>query len=271
MVKTFLGLNPFAWVALIVAALTLLLLADALAGHYRSGFVNRAQYVPFLSGGLLIACSLIAVAAPGAAWATTALRRAAWLAVATGGVGFLFHHYYGIAKKPGGYKWLLHYLMYGAPQLAPPALALMGVLAIIAARGLAGEVSVAGLSLRGALFGAVAVALSGAVLQAGLLHYRGAFNNPAMYLPFAAPALAAGASAWAALAPHGAALAALAILLWLTLLTGFVGLGMHLRGLDRQAGGLYVSLSNLLEGPPAWAPALFSGLAAVGMVAVYLL
>ena len=46
---------------------------------------------------------------------------------------------------------------------------------------------------------------------------------------------------------------------------------MHLRGLGRQMGGLYVFLFNLLEGPPAWAPALFAGFAAVGLVTVRLL
>jgi hypothetical protein len=117
----------------------------------------------------------------------------------------------------------------------------------------------------------VAIALAGAILQAGVLHYRGAFNNPLMYAPLTVPALAVLVSAWAALAPSGAALLALAVLLWLTFLTGFVGLGMHLRGLSRQMGGLYVWLFNLLEGPPAWAPALFIGFAAVGLVAVYLL
>jgi hypothetical protein len=49
------------------------------------------------------------------------------------------------------------------------------------------------------------------------------------------------------------------------------GLGMHLRGLDRQMGGLYVWLFSLLEGPPAWAPALFTGFAAVGLIAIYLI
>ncbi|MFL6208715.1 MAG: hypothetical protein ACJ74W_07665 [Pyrinomonadaceae bacterium] len=267
----FIGLYPFQWVALLVAALALVLAADALAGHYRSGFVSRAQYVPFVSSGLLIVSALTAVVAPGAALTTTALRAAGWLALVSGAVGFGFHHYYGIARKPGGYKWLLHYLMYGAPQLAPLALAGVGVLALITARGLAGETNVAGISLRTALFVFVAVTLMGAVLQAGVLHYRGAFNNPAMYAPFVAPLCAICASAWTLVAPSRMASCTLAVSLWLTFLTGFIGLGMHLRGLGRQMGGLYVALFNWLEGPPACAPALFAGLAAVGLVAVYLL
>lgn len=270
-VKAFLGLNAFAWVALAVAAMTLLLLADALAGHYRSGFAYRVQYAPFLSGGLLIVSILIAVVMPEASWANIALGFAGWVAVATGVIGFVFHHYYGIAKKPGGYKWLLHHLMYGAPQLAPLALAMMGALILIAARGMAGEIGVAGFRLRAALFVVIAVGSAGAILQAGILHYRGSFNNVVMYGPLTAPLLAVISTVWALFSPGPASQIALASLLWLTFLTGFVGLGMHLRGLDRQMGGLYVWLFSLLEGPPAWAPALFTGFAAVGLIAIYLI
>lgn len=265
------GLYPFQWIALVTAVMTLLLLADALAGHYRSGFFSRSQYVPFISGGLLIITNVAATIAPTSAWLNMAMRVAGWLAVASGLIGFGFHHYFGIAKKPGGYKWLLHYLMYGAPQLAPPALAILGVLAVLAAQGLAGEVSIVGLSIHEALLALVTVALAGAILQAAILHYRGAFNNPAMYAPLTAPILAVVASIWMIVAPNSVMLQVLTVLLWLTFLIGFVGLGMHLRGMGRQMGGLYVPLFNLLEGPPAWAPALFAGFAAVGLVTVHLL
>jgi hypothetical protein len=249
----------------------LLILADAFAGHYRSGFVFRSQYAPFVSGGLLIMAALTASIAPELAWANPALRAAGWLAIIAGAIGLGFHHYYGMAKKPGGYNWFLHYLMYGAPQLAPLALTATGALALITARGLARQTSFIGMDLRAALFVFVAVALVGAILQSGVLHYRGAFNNPAMYAPFAAPLLAVCASLWIVVAPSRAASVTLSILLWLTFLTGFVGLGMHLRGFGRQMGGLYVTVFNWLEGPPAFAPALFAGFAAVGLIAIYFL
>lgn len=269
--SSFIGLYPFQWVALLSAVMTLLLLADALTGHYRSGFAFRVQYAPFVSGGLLIIAAVTAAVAPGIAWLNETLRGAGWLAVASGLIGFGFHHYYGIAKKPGGYKWLLHYLMYGAPQLAPLALAMIGALAVVAARGLAGDERVGGLSMRAALLALVAVALAGAVAQATILHYRGAFNNPAMYAPLTAPLLAVVAGAWNAIAPNSVTLFVFTVLLWLTFLVGFLGLGMHLRGMGRQMGGLYVFLFNLLEGPPAWAPALFAGFSAVGLITVHLL
>lgn len=267
----FIGLSPFQWIALVTAALTVLLVADAFAGHYRSGFVFRSQYAPFISGGLLIVTAISATVQPEAEWANLTLRVAGWLAIVSGVIGFVFHHYYGIVKKPGGYKWLFHYLMYGAPQLAPLALSLTGVLAVVAAHGLANKVIFVGMSLRTALLIVVAIALAGATLQATILHYRGAFNNPLMFAPLSAPALAIIMSIGMIVVPNKVMFLLLAIVLWLTFLIGFVGLGMHLRGFGRQMGGLYLTMFNWLEGPPAFAPALFTGFAAVGLIAIYFL
>lgn len=267
----FIGLHPFQLIGILTALMTLLLLGDAFAGHYRSGFASRAQYVPFASGGLLIIAALLASVAPGISWAILFLRVAGWLAVVMGVVGFGFHHYYGIARKPGGYRWLLHNLMYSAPQLAPVALTLLGLIGLATARGLAGETEFAGLNMRAALLALAAVGLGGSTLQSAILHYRGAFNNAAMYAPLTVPVLAVVALTWTAFAPGKLSLTSVAVLLWLTFLTGFVGFGMHLRGFGRQMGGLYLAMFNWLEGPPAFAPALFAGLAAVGLVAAYLL
>jgi hypothetical protein len=267
----FIGLSPFQSIAVITAVLTLLLLADAFAGHYRSGFALRSQYAPFITGGLLVVAAMAAALKPGAEWTNLGLRAAGWLAIVSGLIGFAFHHYYGIAKKPGGYKWLLHYLMYGAPQLAPLALVLTGALALVTAHGLDNELVFAGLSLRTALLTLVAIALAGATLQAAILHYRGAFNNLLMYAPLTVPLLAVVTTVWIIASPNSVVLFALTILLWLTFLLGFVGLGMHLRGFARQMGGLYVTVFNWLEGPPAFAPALFTGFAGVGLVAAYFL
>jgi len=267
----FLGLDAFRWVALVAGVLTLFTLAEAWTGHYRSGFPLRAQYAPFASGGFLIAATVMAVATPDAPSARLALTVAGWLSIATGVIGVGYHHYYGVAEKAGGYRWLLHYLMYGAPQLAPLALSATGALGVIAASGMAGRAAVVGIELRGALLGTVAVALAGAVAQAGVLHYRGAFNNPLMYSPFTAPLLAAAASAWFVADPSPILYAVLTPLFVLTFVTGFLGVGMHLRGFDRQMGGLHLWLFSLLQGPPVWAPTMFSGFAAVGLVVVHLL
>ncbi|MGI8495637.1 MAG: hypothetical protein ACR2L1_10065 [Pyrinomonadaceae bacterium] len=266
----FLSLGGFGWLTVLIVLLTAVLLADAFAGHYRSGFENKSQFAPFLSGGLLIIAALLALILPFNGWMNTLLQIAGWVAIASGIIGFGFHHIYGIVKKPAGYGWLLHYLMYGAPQLAPLGLSANGILALIAARGLAKETEIYGFDLRAALLVFVAVSLFGAILQAGILHYRGAFNNPLMYLPLTVPLAVVFAAVWAVLLPNSIAFLLLEIFLWLTFLTGFIGLGMHLRGFDRQMGGLYIAIFNWMEGPPAFAPALFAGFAAVGLVTIYL-
>lgn len=267
----FLGLYPFQWLAIITAGTAFLLMVDALVGHYRRAFAYRMQYAPAVSGTALVVAALVAAAFPDLPLMNQLLSWAGWLAAATGLVGFGYHFYYGIVTKPGGMKWLLHYLMYGAPILAPLGLTAAGVLGVITARGLAGENAVFGLVMPVALFLFVAIVLAGAIAQAGILHYRGAFNNPAMYAPLTVPSLAMIAGTWMALAPSTAVRAAFAALLWMTLLVGFIGFGMHLRGLDREMGGLYVWFFNLLQGPPQGAPGLFIALAAIGLVGIYLL
>jgi hypothetical protein len=267
----FIGVHPFQWIALLVAILTVLVLIDAWAGHYRRGFIHPAQYAPFISGAALIVSAVTAAAAPRIEAIEVVLRGAAWLAVAVGLVGFCLHHYYGVVRKPGGYRRVLNSVMYGAPPLAPLALTAMGVFALIISQGLAGAPTVAGVPVPTALMATIAVCLLGAIAQAGLLHFRGAFNNPLMYAPLTIPVLTVLAAMWLIVQPGPTARVVVAGLFWLTLVTGFVGLGMHLRGFDRQMAGLYVALFNWLQGPPAMAPALFAGLAAIGLVTTGLL
>lgn len=266
----FLGLHPFQWILLLVAFVTMLLLADAWAGHYRRDFAHLVQYAPFPIGGLLVIFALAAVVAPQEHAIGVGLGAMSWLSIAAGFAGFGFHHYYGLARKPGGYRRWLDSAMYGAPPLAPLALTAMGVFALLARRGELGATDIVGMPIRVALLTMTVIGLFGAIAQAALLHYRGAFNHPLMYAPLTIPVLATLAGIWVIVAPSSTARAAAIVLFWLTLLTGFVGLGMHLRGFDRQMAGLYVPLFNWLQGPPAFAPALFAGLAALGLVATAL-
>lgn len=254
-------------ILLLVAVLTLALLLDAWGGHYRRGFIHNAQYAPFPIGALLIVASCIAAIRPYHSGAETCLWVAAWLAVAAGVVGFVFHHYYGILRKPGGYRRWLDSLMYGAPPLAPLGLTLLGAIALTVHAGLSGIAAIHGVPLRSALLAATIIGLFGAMLQTGILHFRGAFNQPLMYAPLIVPTVACLAAIWALVEPGPAIQVAVLCLMWLTVITGFVGLGMHLRGFDRQMAGLYVPLFNWLQGPPALAPALFAGFAAIGLVA----
>jgi len=268
---SYLAVGAFSWVALLGSLLAMLLLADAAAGHLARGFDRPAQYVPFAVGVPFALIAVAAAVAGGPGWAAAGLRLTGWLMAAAGLIGTGFHHWHGMARKPGGYRWALHHAMYGAPPLAPLGLALVGVIGMAASAGIAGETHALGIALRPLLLLTVAMGLAGALLQAAVLHLRGAFNNALMYLPFTAPLLAAALAACATLAPAPLLLAVTAALFWLTALVGFIGLGMHLRGFDRQRGGLFLPFLNWLSGPPAMAPSLFVALAFLGLTAIHLI
>jgi hypothetical protein len=110
----------------------------------------------------------------------------------------------------------------------------------------------------------------GASVQAGVLHYRGAYNNVLMYVPVTIPLVAVAALAWQGFAPSGVSVRVAITTLWLTFVSGFVGFGMHLRGIDRQMGGFYIPSENLMQGPPVSAPLTFAGFAGAALVTLYL-
>lgn len=269
--STFLGWQGFLWLNVLAGLMSVLVMVDAFIGHYRSGFAVRAQYAPLASGGAILVAAVMAAIAPDQQWVLQVLFVTGIVGVLAGVIGVGFHHYYGITTKPGGYRWLLHHLMYHAPQLAPLSLSAVGALAVVAAQGLRGSDDVVGIPLQIATLTVVAVTLVGASFQAAILHYRGAFNNPLMYAPLTTPVLAAAAVPWLIATRGRLALVVVTVLLTATFVIGFVGVGMHLRGFDRMMGGLRLPLQNVLDGPAMTAPALFSGFAAAGIAALYLL
>ncbi|MGI8618783.1 MAG: hypothetical protein ACR2L6_06795 [Gemmatimonadaceae bacterium] len=243
---------------------------EAWIGHYRSGFVRAEQWIaPSLAAALFVAGTL-AAAIPSYRPAAIVLEWAGLTGVAGGALGLAYHHWFGMVKAPGGYRLALHHSMYGAPPLAPLALSEAGALAFIVARELRGTWPVPGLSVVNALLIVSLIGLAGALAQTALLHYRGAFNTPYMYLPFGAPVLALIAGAWYLTQPGAASTGVFRGTLILTFLTGVIGLGLHLRGLDRQMAGLHVPLFNVLQGPPALAPAFISAVAAIALLALAL-
>ena len=104
---------------------------------------------------------------------------------ASPGTGF---HLYNITKRPGGVSW--HNLFYAAPIGAPMALLLSGALGAVAERlrdEPAVEPQLFGMPAGRALGLVAAVGLAGTVGEVALLHFRGAYQNPAMYAPVTAP------------------------------------------------------------------------------------
>lgn len=242
------------------AVLALSVLADSGVEHYRGSFNNRAMYIPLVSAaGALVASVFGTLDKRGGRHRGRDVLYG--LSAATGLAGLAFHTY-NITKRPGGFSWLN--LFYAAPIGAPAALVLTGLL------GHSAE-STRALS-KGRVIAAVsALGLLGATAEAALLHFRGAFQNPAMVLPVTVPPIAGALIGSAAIAPGRAPRRLTRWWLRLTAVLGFAGVGFHAYGISRAMGGWRNWSQNLLNGPPLPAPPSFTGLALAGLAALGLI
>jgi hypothetical protein len=250
--------------------LALSVLADSGLEHYRGQFKNPAMYTPLAVSSLALLASL---------HGTTDRRRGAHrardavyaLSTVTSLVGFGFH-LYNVGKRPGGYRTIGNFF-YGAPIGAPWALSLAGLFGFASERVRDNppgkRVTVFGLSAGRLLTLLSSGGLMGTVGEVGLLHFRGAFQNPAMYVPVTLPPVAAGALAGAAVAPSTRPLSRL--LLRATALMGFAGVAFHAYGVGRMMGGWRNWKQNVMDGPPLPAPPSFTGVALAGLAALRLL
>ena len=248
-------------------------LADSALEHYRARFRNPAMYTPLAVSSLALLASL---------HGTADRRRGAHsvrdgiyaLTAVTSLVGFGFH-LYNVGKRPGGYRTIGNFF-YGAPIGAPWALSLSGLF------GFAGErvrdnppgkaPTIFGLPAGQVLTALGSGGLMGTVGEVGLLHFRGAFHDPFMYVPVTMPPVAAGMLAGAAAAPRSQRVRWLARLwLRLTAVMGFVGVGFHAYGVGREMGGWRNWSQNVVSGPPMPAPPSFTGVALAGLAALRLL
>lgn len=234
--------------------------------HYRGRFKDPAMFLgPALAVTGLIASSFV-VMRPGRSH-SGALKAAFGATAVTGAIGLGFHAY-NILKRPGELGELN--LFYAAPPGAPAALTLAGGLGLIAGRVVAGRSSpLPSRLLAQSAAAIVAVGLFGTVAEAGLLHFRGAFQNPAMYAPVTIPPLAAIAIGAAALSPSAARIAR--PLLNSTAVLGIAGPMFHAYGIHRNMGGWRNWSQMILQGPPLPAPPAFLGLAIAGLGVVPLL
>lgn len=248
--------------------LALSVLADSAMEHYRGSFKNPAMYTPLVSATLSLLAGLHGSGDSRAA--RHRMRHAVYLGAALSGVAGTAFHLYNVTKRPGGCSW--DNLFHAAPVGAPMALLLSGALGATAER-LRDEPAVDpqlfGMPAGRALGLLVAAGLAGTVAEAGLLHFRGAFQHRAMYAPVTLPPIAAALLAQAALAPPRDRWIARA---WLrvTAALGFIGAGFHARGIARRQGGWRNWSQNLFAGPPLPAPPGFSGLALAGLAALRL-
>ncbi len=239
------------------AMLAASVLSDSALEHYRADFENPGMFAPLASAAVLLACALRGT--------RSAAPYATACAVGTAGLGF---HAYNVLRRPGGLSWAN--LFYAAPLGAPAALALAGVIGLAARPVAAGATTLAGLPSGRALCGLAAFGLAGTSAEAALLHFRGAFQHPAMWVPVSVPPvtalLLAGAALPHARGPRRLTNALLRACTWL----GVLGMGFHARGIARQMGGWRNWSQNILAGPPLPAPPSFSALALAGRAALAL-
>ncbi|EPR11297.1 hypothetical protein M527_04245 [Sphingobium indicum IP26] len=236
-------------------------LFDSGLEHYRGSFRNPAMLLPLAASSVNIGIDgARLIAGRGAAGSGPRLvGQGGAMAVGLVGMGF---HLFNIGKRPGGFGW--SNLFHAAPIGAPAALVLAGALGAAADRthqAFASDGRALGLFCAAGIFGTSA--------EATLLHFRGAFQNPAMWLPVTVPPIAA--SMLAADAALGRARPATAALLALTAVLGFAGAAFHAYGVSRRMGGWRNWRQNLFAGPPLPAPAAFTGLAVASLGALHMI
>ncbi|MFC5862115.1 hypothetical protein ACFPT7_07415 [Acidicapsa dinghuensis] len=106
-------------------------------------------------------------------------------------------------------------------------------------------------------------------LEVGYEHYKGSYSNPVMYTPV----VLSGALAGAGLVGVFSRFAARTVLRWISIVTladGVIGFFFHIRGIARKPGGWSLPVTNIVMGPPIFAPLLFGTSAYLGLMASYL-
>ncbi|WP_160365952.1 hypothetical protein [Sphingomonas chungangi] len=232
-------------------------LLDSAMEHYRGSFRNPAMALPLAASAISIAFD---GSGRGGGFPRTASHSAS-VAIGLTGLGF---HTFNVFKRPSGLTF--NNLFYGAPIGAPGALILSGLLGAASDR-LSGDGGALGSGRL--LAGLAAFGIFGSVGEAGLLHLKGSFQNPAMWLPVTIPPLAAASLAVDAMT--GVPRPWTTALLGATALVGTVGVAFHAYGVSRNMGGWRNWRQNLLAGPPMPAPPAFAGLAIAALGAVLLM
>lgn len=180
-------------------------------------------------------------------------------ALATGAAGSAFH-IYNVSRRPGGFCW--QNLFYAAPLGAPAALGLAGIFGLAAQRAQRRPAKAPGSRMLCAIAG---IGMAGSAAEAALLHFRGAYHRPAMWLPVTVPPIGA---IFLLRAAGGARDRIARAWLGLTALLGVAGVAFHANGIAKQMGGWSNWRQNVLSGPPLPAPPSFLALALAGRAAL---
>ena len=246
-------------------------LIDSAMEHYRGNFHNKAMWTPLVTSSLSIGVSIHGLSDKrhGAHPVRDLVYAFAGLVGAIG-TGF---HVYNVTKKVGGLSW--QNIFYSAPLGAPAAMSLSGLMGFLAERVRdnepEGEPEVFGLPAGRVVAATTAVSLLATTAEAGLLHFRGAFHNPAMLLPVTMPPVAAALLGGATVGDAAKDRKVSRFWMAATAAMGVAGVAFHAYGVSRGMGGWRNWRQNALAGPPLPAPPSFTGLALAGLAALALL
>jgi hypothetical protein len=117
------------------------------------------------------------------------------------------------------------------------------------------------------LIAGLSSALSG--LEVAYEHYKGSYSRRVMFTPVALSATLTGAGI-AAFASRKAAVTLLRGTSTITLADSLLGFYFHVRGVARKPGGWGLPMTNIVMGPPIFAPLLFGVSAYLGLIASFL-
>src|SRR3954453_19416842 len=106
-------------------------------------------------------------------------------------------------------------------------------------------------------------------LEVAYEHYRGSYSRRVMYTPVILSGVL-GIAGISAVFSRRAARTVLRATSAITLADVLVGFYFHIRGIHRKPGGWRLPMTNIIMGPPIFAPLLFGTTAYLGLVASYL-
>lgn len=106
-------------------------------------------------------------------------------------------------------------------------------------------------------------------LEVAYEHYRGSYSRRVMYTPVILSGLL-GIAGLAAVFSRRAARTVLRLVSFVTLIDAVVGFYFHIRGIARKPAGWRFPMTNMIMGPPIFAPLLFGTSAYLGLIASYL-
>jgi hypothetical protein len=230
--------------------------------HFRGSFQSRYMWLPVAYLPLEMAAGFLAGAVD-TRTTRTLFRALSWGTAALGAFGTLMH-LRGVRRQMGGlYNWRYNGLT-GPPVIAPPQVALFGLL---------GALGVSGGSAREVIRRLRLLEVTGQLLlavEAGYYHYQNYYADRVQYTPvMLAPALALVQAA--AEGPGGplrrAGRRLEALLSAVATLAGLVGFAFHVKNVRSRTGGL--SWQNLFYGAPLVAPLQLTGQGLLGLVAAY--